>query len=168
MVATLAPPVLLHLAPDLALPLEAVTQTFAILTGVAVTGGTFNTYLGTLRREGFLTLQGTEIHITPAGLAYLGTGVPPAPATTTEILAIWRDALRKGEWRMLEALVEVYPATLSRTQLGARTDITPSGGTFGTYLGTLRRNGLITVEGDQVQASSTLFLDGVAAPGGTL
>jgi hypothetical protein len=41
-----------------------------------------------------------------------------------------------------------------RTQAG----FTVSGGTFGTCMGTLRRNGLVKVDGDQVRASETLFL----------
>jgi hypothetical protein len=34
-----------------------------------------------------------------------------------------------------------------------------TGGTFSTYLGVLRRNGLIAVDGDSVRASETLFLE---------
>jgi hypothetical protein len=41
---------------------------------------------------------------------------------------------------------------------GARHRSTTSGGTFGAYLGTLRRNGLIEVDGDGVRASAGLFL----------
>jgi hypothetical protein len=66
--------------------------------------------------------------------------------------------LRRGEWRMLEALVQAYPKALTRDALGAHTGYTASGGTFGTYLGTLRRNGLIEVDGAHVRASQTLFL----------
>ena len=61
---------------------------------------------------------------------------------------------------MLDALVAAYPGWLTREQLGERAGFTPSGGTFGTYLGTLRRNGLATVEGDTVRASETLFIGG--------
>jgi DNA-binding IclR family transcriptional regulator len=61
---------------------------------------------------------------------------------------------------MLEALVQVYPKGLTRDELGERTGYTASGGTFGTYLGTLRRNGLIDVDGDQVRTSEALFVEG--------
>jgi hypothetical protein len=124
-------------------------------------GGTFGTYFATLKRQGLLTETAAgEVEITQAGLAYLGSDIPPQPQTTAEVLAIWRHALRAGEWRMLEALVTVYPDALSREELGEHTGFTPTGGTFGTYLGTLRRNGLIEVNGDQVRASRTLFLEG--------
>jgi hypothetical protein len=36
--------------------------------------------------------------------------------------------------------------------------MTASGGTFNTYLGTLRRNGLAEVLGSEVKASDTLFI----------
>jgi hypothetical protein len=55
-------------------------------------------------------------------------------------------------------LVEIHPKALAREELGVRTGYTATGGTFSTYLGTLRRNGLIEVMGDQVRASRTLFL----------
>ncbi len=61
---------------------------------------------------------------------------------------------------MLEALVHVYPEALPREALGERTGYTASGGIFGPYLGVLRRNGLIEVNGGQVRARETLFLGG--------
>lgn len=47
---------------------------------------------------------------------------------------------------------------MSKDDLGGRTGIAPSGGTFGTYLSVLKRNGLADIQGDQVRASDTLFL----------
>lgn len=46
---------------------------------------------------------------------------------------------------MLDELIAVYPVALTREELGERSGYTASGGTFGAYLGTLRRNGLIEV-----------------------
>lgn len=47
---------------------------------------------------------------------------------------------------------------MTREQLGDSTGFTVTGGTFGAYLGTLRRNGLIEVNGQDVIASETLFI----------
>jgi hypothetical protein len=91
-----------------------------------------------------------------AGLTSLGSDVPPPPQTAA-VLAMWRQALRAGEWRMREALVGVYPAMLSREALGEQTGFAVTGGTFGTYLGTLRRSGLMEVQGQAPRASATLF-----------
>jgi uncharacterized protein len=67
--------------------------------------------------------------------------------------------LRAGERRVLQTLAQRYPTKLTRAQFGTLAWFTPGGGTFGTYLGTLRRSGLIEADGKQVQASETLFLE---------
>jgi hypothetical protein len=122
-------------------------------------GGTFGTYFASLKRQSLITeAPSGDVQMTKAGLAYLGSDVPPRPQTTAEVLAMWRRALKSGERRMLEALVAVYPEMLSREALGEHTGFTPTGGTFGTYLGTLRRNGLIEVQGQELRASETLSL----------
>jgi hypothetical protein len=46
----------------------------------------------------------------------------------------------------------------------ARTGYTASGGTFGAYLGTLRRNALVEVDGGEVRASAELFAGDLSAP----
>jgi hypothetical protein len=89
--------------------------------------------------------------------------VPPQPQATEELLHLWRGALRAGERKMLDELVAVYPGMLSREELGERAGYTASGGAFGTYLSTLRRNGLAEVDGDIVRASETLFLNSLRA-----
>ena len=94
---------------------------------------------------------------------FLGADVPPRPQTTAELLELGRGALRAGERKMLNELVAVYPGALSRAELGERAGYTASGGTFGAYLGTLRRNGLIEVDGDAVRAGEALFLSRVVS-----
>ncbi len=113
---------------------------------------------GTLKRYGLIREAGNgDVEITQSGLEYLGREMPNTPQTAEEVLAMWQRALKKGEWRMLEALVKVHPKSLRREALGEQTGYTASGGTFSSYLGTLRRNGLIDVRGEQVRASDTLF-----------
>lgn len=51
-----------------------------------------------------------------------------------------------GERKMLEVLAQFHPGTRSKSQLGALSGYTPSGGTFSGYLSTLRKNGLINVD----------------------
>jgi uncharacterized protein len=87
--------------------------------GFTPSGGTLGTYFGALKRHGLLTEAAHgDVEITDAGLQYLGSDVPPRPQTTAEVLAMWERALRRGEWRMLEALVKVYPKALAREELG--------------------------------------------------
>ncbi len=89
---------------------------------------------------------------------FFGADVPAQPQTTEELLNVWRGVLRAGERKMLDELVAIYPRALTREELGERAGYTASGGTFGAYLSTLRRNGLVEVDGDEVRASAALFL----------
>jgi uncharacterized protein len=139
-------------------PLKVTRAQLGTLAQFTPSGGTFSAYFGNLKRHALIAEASGEVQITQAGLDFLGTDVPPHPQTTAELLELWRGALRAGERRMLDELVAVYPGTLSRAELGERAGYTASGGTFGAYLGTLRRNGLIEVDGDVVQAGAALFL----------
>lgn len=142
-------------------PLKLTRAQLGTLAGFTPSGGTFGTYFGTLKRNGFLTeASNGDVEVTAEGIQFLGSDVPPAPSTTQELLEMWRRNLRAGEAEMLDALVQVHPDGLTKDELGEKTGFTASGGTFGTYLGTLRRNGLVDVEGDQVRASDTLFITG--------
>lgn len=60
--------------------------------------------------------------------------------------------------RMFDVLVEHYPNNVEREQLGMEAEIATTGGSFGTYLSMLRRNGLIEVSGTTIKASEALFI----------
>lgn len=59
---------------------------------------------------------------------------------------------------MLDARIAARPEPMTRAELTAAAGLEPSGGTFGTYLSALRRNGLADVEDDAVRAAEVLFL----------
>ncbi len=134
----------------------------ATLSRFKVTGGTFNTYYSTLRRAGLLTEHGGLIELTDAGRAAAGVSTT-APASTAELLDQWRTALKAGARTMLDLLIDAHPDALTRDELAQRAGYEISGGTFNTYLSTLRRNGLAEVTGDTVRADDVLFL--TATPG---
>lgn len=140
-------------------PIRVTRPQLGTLAGFTASGGTFGTYLGTLKRGGYIEEVGGEILITQVGLDYLGHTELPTPQTTQELLEMWHKALRAGECRMLDKLVEIYPNSLSREALGEETGFTASGGTFGAYLGVLRRNGLVEVDESGIRASATLFME---------
>jgi hypothetical protein len=52
---------------------------------------------------------------------------------------------------------------VDRQELPDLTGFTASGGTFVTYLGVLRRDGLIEVDGKAITASDPLFVGAVAS-----
>lgn len=45
---------------------------------------------------------------------------------------------------------------ISKTELGEQAEISSTSGTFGTYIATLKRNGLITVHGQQIKLAEEL------------
>lgn len=142
-------------------PMMITRAQLGTLSDYTASGGTFTTYFGTLKRHGLITVQSPrEVMITSAGLSYLGLEAPPSPLTSEDRINMWMEALRLGERKMLTALIDVYPRELSRPDLGSRVGMTATGGTFGTYLGTLKRNGLIEVKADRVRASADLFTAG--------
>jgi hypothetical protein len=137
-------------------PMRFTRNQLGTLSRFSPRGGTFGTYFGTLKRNGLIEENG-DVAITQAGLNYLGADIP-APQTTEQVIDMWRSALRAGERKMLDTLVNIYPKSITRADLGDRAGFSAAGGTFGTYLGSLRRNGLIEVEGSEVRASDSLFV----------
>lgn len=134
------------------------------LSGYTPSGGTFSTYLSTLRKNSLIReTVGGSIVATEAGMDWFGGDRPPAPTTTDQLLEMWRNKLLAGERKMLDLLVKTYPDPLSKENLGEGTGYAFTGGTFSTYLSTLRTNALATVEGDMVRASDAIFEFGALA-----
>lgn len=139
-------------------PLTMTRQQVATLARLRPSSGTFNTYWGHLKRSGLLNESDNEVSLTDAGFAAIGGDRPGAPNSPEEVRAMWRSALRAGEVRMLDVLLEARPSWIDRTDLAAQAGLEPTSGTFNTYLGTLRRNGLAEVSGGQVRASDVFDL----------
>jgi uncharacterized protein len=128
-----------------------------VLAKFKITGGTFQTYFSQLKRLGFLVEEGGQIAITTEGLEFIGH-IPQRAQTAQEIRDAWRSALKAGAVRMLDILIDFYPDSLSKTELAERCEMAESGGTFQTYLSTLRRNGLCEVFDSEVKATDILFV----------
>jgi sulfur transfer protein SufE len=141
-------------------PLKLTRSQLGTLAGFTPSGGTFGNYFGALKRLSFIhEARNGDVEITQPGLDHVGADVPPAPSTTDEKVQMWSARLPAGAERMLRFLVETYPDAVSRHALGEQVSFTHTGGTFGNYLGLLRRNGLADVTGDSVRASPSLFLE---------
>lgn len=126
-------------------PLVLTKSQLALLAGrFSMKGGTFGAYFGNLRRLGYLDIQGKEIGLTQEGLAaaWLVGGSEPLGANGNSLEA-WMQRLKGGEREMLQLLVDLYPRGLDREQMGSRLNKAYTGGTFGSYLGTLKRNHLV-------------------------
>jgi hypothetical protein len=104
--------------------------------------GTFGTYLGKLRSNGWLEGTRDRMQLTGEGMRALGD-YTPLP-TGQALLSHWVGKLGNGgAARMLTALANAYPHALSKAELGEAADIKHTSGTFGTYLGRLRSLELI-------------------------
>lgn len=127
------------------------------LTQFSPKGGTFNTYLGDLRRGAFIEERAGLVFATDGGITALGDKVPAKPTTHDAAMALWRKALRAGAFAMLEAIVASGKDGLARAEVAEAVGMQASGGTFNTYLGDLRRNGLIVERDRRCVANDILF-----------
>lgn len=119
-------------------------------------GGSFSTYLSSLRSAGFINSDGNLIEATQSGIDYLGEN-PNPPQTSEELIEMWKNNLTGGARRMFDRLVEFYPEGISKEQLGIEVAIMHTGGSFGTYLSILRSNGLIEIQNGEIKAAKHLF-----------
>lgn len=136
-------------------PLHLTKTQWGLVAHMKHTGGTFNTYRAELQRAGLIEETHIGYTLTTAGFDYLGH--QPNPMTGPELQQHYLSILRKGEARMLTALIDAHPAPLSRDDIAQKSAIAVTGGTFNTYLSGLVRNGLIDKHGDRYTASDILI-----------
>lgn len=126
-----------------------------VRAGFSSTSGTFGTYLGKLRSNHWIEGR-DELKITSEGLSALGP-YDPLPEGK-ELLNYWLGQLgRGGEWRMLIELANAWPKSMTKEELGKASNISPTSGTFGTYLGHLRSLELIEGPAYELRASNEFF-----------
>jgi hypothetical protein len=138
-------------------PLRVTRAQLATLGGIKKSGGTFGSYFSALRTGGLITEENGLVSITETGMQTAGIE-PGAPVTAEELREQWRAALKAGARVMLDRLLAAHPASVSRAELAEAAGLEQNGGTFGSYLSSLRSNGLAEVNGAQVRAADVFFL----------
>lgn len=140
-------------------PNELTKNQIATLAGLSPSSGTFSTYLSKLRTAGAIYESATGITITQTGLGMLGERVSQ-PMSTADLVAQWKEKFPGKVGEMLDELVAVFPGSRSKVDLGDIVGISPTSGTFSTYLSKLRSNGLVVVDRStgELKASEDLFL----------
>ena len=128
-------------------------QRLATLSGFSVKGGTFNTYISELKRNGWIE-GNNEFYITQEGL---NNSYPEKIPSGEELLILWKKKFREGCGKILQFIYESYPNTLTMEDIGINTGFESSGGTFNTYISELKRNGLIIIEGNNIKISGEFF-----------
>lgn len=117
--------------------------------------GTFGTYLGQGRSNGWINGERKRLVITDAGVKALGD-FDPLP--TGEALQVyWLNELGGGAARMLECLIHAHPNSMTADELGEAAELSAGSGTFGTYLGKLRTLELVEGNRSALKASDELF-----------
>jgi hypothetical protein len=137
-------------------PMTFTRPQLAALTKMSPKSGTFGTYMSLLRSNGLIDLTDGQISLTEAGRAQADS-TTATPQTSAEVIDMWRSVFTGGARRMFDRLTEAYPAGLTREELGQWAGISPSSGTFGTYLSQLKRTGVVGVSGSEIKASDVLF-----------
>jgi uncharacterized protein len=137
-------------------PVKLTRAQLAALARIKRSGGTFGTYLSLLRTGGLITDDGRLLAMTPAGLSACGMA-GRRPVTGPQVLEMWRAALPAGARTMFDLLLQAAPGHLTRAELATGANLELGGGTFSTYLSTLRANGLALVNGEQVSATAEIL-----------
>lgn len=127
------------------------------LTRFPSTGKTFATYSGVLKRNGLIVEYPNGLEITEKGFAVVGD-VPEKPQSAQELFEQWSAVLRSGERQILQVLMKAHPHSMTLETLLTHLHGDFTDKTIQTYIGVLRRNELIEVHGDILQASDALFM----------
>lgn len=133
----------------------------ALLSKMSPKSGTFGTYLGGLRTYGFLRVEGSGrnaiYYTTEEGLEYLGADVPDAPIDHEEAMKQWGAKLPAGCFKMLKIIVEAGPEGIHREEMAIAAEMSATSGTFGTYMGYIRRNELATENGEKIWVANDIL-----------
>jgi hypothetical protein len=133
---------------------EGVTrEQLTILTGYKRSSR--DTYIQRLRQNNFVEQAGERVQATQAGVEALGDDYEPLP-TGEELQRYWLDRLSGGERLLFDLIVQAYPDSISREELGDSSGYKRS--SRDTYLQRLSARRLIVPEsGGMVRAASMLF-----------
>jgi uncharacterized protein len=115
---------------------------------------TRNTYLQRMLSAGYVTEVGERFAITNAGIDWIGSDYQPLP-TGEALQRYWIEKLPAGESAIFRAILENQSNGISRDEIGEHTHFKRS--TRNTYLQRLAARELVTISGDLVRPSETLF-----------
>lgn len=117
--------------------------------------GTFATYLGQARAAGWIEPAGDRKRITDVGLKALGSyDLLPIG---DELYQWWLRTVNGTEAKILKALHDAFPKSLTNTEIGERCGISHKTGTFATAKARLKSLDLMMGERDAFIASAELF-----------
>lgn len=122
-------------------------------------GSSFTNPLGALRTSGLVEYPGDGmVALTDDGRTR--AAVPGPPATAEELQEMVFERLTGPEAKILRALIAAYPNSMTREDLGAASEYSPTGSSFTNPLGSLRSLGLVEYPTKgEARAKVILFLE---------
>jgi hypothetical protein len=140
-------------------PIQLSKVQLATFSRLKSSSGTFGTYMSILKSRGLIEeVTKDNFSASGEGIQYIGEDNIQPPQTSEEIISQWQRILKGGAKRMFDVLIQNYPASLSREQLGELTELISTSGTFGTYLSILKSNNLIETSNGEIKAVDNLFI----------
>jgi len=138
--------------------MEASKPRLALMVDMSPKGGGFNNYLGSLRGAGLIDYPRTGyVALTEAGREQANSG---GAISTEHLQEMLFAKVGPSKARILRVLIDAYPQVMSKEDLAAAVEMSPTGGGFNNYLGALRGVGLIDYPAPgSVVALPVLFLE---------
>lgn len=106
----------------------------AFLARLSASGGYWSNLISAMRSAGYIQ-PAPSLGLTDAARAIAGD---PPVSTTAELHAHVIGVLKGAEKRLLQALIDVYPESLTYEELGDRAGVSTSGGYFSNSISALR------------------------------
>lgn len=132
----------------------------ALWLTVGIKSSGYANNLGKLRTAGLIDYPtGGHVSLTAAGET--AAAQPAITPTTAELHRRISQTVHATKWRLLEVLIDIYPASVTRTELAERAGISPTSSGYANNLGALRTLGLLDYpQQGHVAATDVLFLAG--------
>lgn len=128
-----------------------------ITAGYSPKASTFGVYIADLVRDGLVETQApSQLLLTPAGRQSVRF---PATGDRPDLPQMARGLLKDAEARVLDELINIYPAWIRRGDLADRLGYSRTASTLGVYLAAAGSFGFTETKPGQVRAAPWLFGD---------